>query len=341
MRDKKWIFVFLCVCLLVASFVRLASHFHAARSVPAPRQIPQVQTEQQAENMLEEIAASTGVNAAFQYLKTSWGDRPIQAHVLAHLIGKIAYEQLGKNGIRICDPSFAFGCYHGFLAALVQDLGDRGIDIARTGCHALPHQGDVIACLHGIGHGVMEWKGEIHRAIARCEQFPLTERAYCFDGAYMDFDIDAMEYGDRTVTSTENPWSFCTGNRMPKNAQPMCIRNQTFLLISMGKTPQDVAVACASLPAELKEMCISSIGIYSADKKGRSAEMTERTCASFPAAKDVTDCEIYAAEEFVFENSDSIAQQLCASMTGTGNTMCLRMIAIKDISYGRNELIAH
>jgi len=45
-------------------------------------------------------------------------DESIQ-HGNAHTFGGVLYEEIGKEGLSICDSSFSFGCYHEFLGTAI------------------------------------------------------------------------------------------------------------------------------------------------------------------------------------------------------------------------------
>jgi hypothetical protein len=121
---------------------------------------------------LKRMSQQHGVQHAYEYLRQKWQRDQITGHDLAHLIGRLAYEQLGDKGFGICDTNFGFGCYHGLMAALVKQQGNPGIETARRACNSLAPRGHALSCLHGIGHGIMmDSKGELNPAVSTCQEF--------------------------------------------------------------------------------------------------------------------------------------------------------------------------
>src|SRR3989344_4146744 len=44
-------------------------------------------------------------------------------HKAAHLFGGVLYQKAGIEGITVCDPQYAFGCYHSFFSKAIIDKG--------------------------------------------------------------------------------------------------------------------------------------------------------------------------------------------------------------------------
>ena len=45
------------------------------------------------------------------------------AHGLAHIVGHGIYNKYGIDGIKICDNTFSFGCFHGVTEAMLEKVG--------------------------------------------------------------------------------------------------------------------------------------------------------------------------------------------------------------------------
>ena len=44
-------------------------------------------------------------------------------HMGAHILGELLREELNIEGIKICDDSFQFGCYHSFFGKAISEQG--------------------------------------------------------------------------------------------------------------------------------------------------------------------------------------------------------------------------
>ncbi len=333
--NKKAIFTWIFIACIVLTFwffgllKNLAINQVGPRSDESPTiAIPWSHTEEQEITKITKLAQTQGVKAAFNYLKQTWGATPVKAHLLAHTIGQLAYKQLGDKGFAICDQSFAFGCYHGLIMALMKDQGEKGLTIVRQACLSLPTSVEQTGCFHGTGHGMMEWKGDIPSALTQCRKLGSAEDGNCFDGVYMDYDMDAMNYFPHTAIATNTPWAFC--DTAPSDSYPWCIRNHTFLLLATHNIPPNTTIRdCLQLKGMSRSMCESSVGIFSADNKQLSVSYVQDRCGLLNNTDDISYCIVNAIKELLFDSNparSAIAKQLCSGLTAGWLQQCIHLI---------------
>jgi hypothetical protein len=263
---------------------------------------------------LRALAEKSGVVAAYAKVKEQYGANQVTGHDYAHFIGKLAYEQMKNDSFSVCDSEFGFGCFHGLLEALVRDQGIGGFDIARTSCNKLASPGQVASCLHGLGHGVMGYKGNIDKAIDECKNFATNERIYCYDGSYMEYYTGVMEDFSKAQNIDENnPWQFCLGQY--SEAQSQCVRNQTLGLVYKSGMNAKIAGQCNVLKKDLQEYCVSTVGLYAAQSSGVNIVAVKTVCKNFTGAAQYSLCVQSSAREFVFQNNVPMAERLCSSDT--------------------------
>lgn len=283
----------------------------------------------------KEMIAQKGVRVAYAYLKEQWKTNSVAAHDLAHLAGRFAADELGAQGFSLCDENFSFGCYHGLLEELIRQKGSAAIEDARSGCNALSPQGKIASCIHGIGHGVLAWKGSrILHALDVCTSLPEQEKGYCADGVFMEYYTGVMQRDDTTPKdSSPDTWDFCL--TMPQQFQPQCVRNQTFsLLYYRGDAFASAIHACGKLSGELKEACVRSAGLFATQRARGSADAARSVCGVFTDTDDHALCISSAAQEFIFERfPESSAQDLCNVLTASAKQRCEQGIAEIRVLY--------
>ncbi len=278
--------------------------------------------------LIKKKIIGSGVRKTYAYLIERWGTNQVAGHDLAHMLGRAIYDELGVQGFAICDGHFAFGCYHGLLEELIRKEGVKAIPLGRESCNTLSPPGRVASCIHGIGHGILDWKGEIVPALDVCASMSETEREYCADGVFMEYytgvregDINAQTVG---VAGSAN---FCT--TMPQ-FQAACVRN--YALFSASHTNGDSAATmriCETFSGDLKRACIGSIGLFATQSAQGSVSVAEKVCTPFVSqVSDYALCISSAAQEFIFEGlKEADAKKLCGVLDDGHRPECLQGVA--------------
>lgn len=285
---------------------------------------------------IQSIAKTKGAKVAYDELKAKYATNQTQTHDLAHVVGRIAYDQLGAQGFAICDANFAFGCYHGLLEELITKQGLGGTLDARAACNSLSPRGQVISCLHGIGHGVMGYRGNLTKALTDCAAFSADERTYCYDGSYMEYYSGVMLEGAKELAvSIDKPWAACSGKLT--ESQPLCVRNHLFyLLYTKVLTSQTLPTACTKLEATLQTVCVQTSGLYATQTTPTNDTAIQTLCNGFPTIDNRALCTTHAAQELVFQNiSIDRARALCQSLPVIKQPACTQVVEDTIKIYGK------
>ena len=248
-------------------FVKLKEYFvfEPKSQVPDPEKFWILTWEEQ-----EKIITKTSnfsPKEAWKYLKKTAvrdGEVVINAHQFAHLIGNIAYQKNGIEGVAICDSTFAFGCYHGVTEEFLKQKGPRSIPGVARECRRIfskesKHSINYTGCIHGMGHGLLTWEGlDLKKTLQDCDMLEKEDRPYCYDGAFMEYSF-SMPKQDMIA---DNPWLLCTS--LNKQYHANCARYLPNLLRSvLHLNPSEVADTCLQASTRmLKDRCVDNIGFF-------------------------------------------------------------------------------
>lgn len=297
-------------------------------------------TESQRNDMFKPIAQYDPV-LAWTYLKSvalQNGAQVVPVHELAHMVGDELYRQQGFEGIRTCDDTFEYGCYHGVMEKFLADKGPSQIGTAVTLCkQAFPGDSQSRqygACIHGLGHGLLTWYSlNLEKALAGCEVVPQDVRLQCADGVFMEysFDITKDHY-------PKDPWSLCTA--AGEEYYIPCARYQPEIMLNtLGYTPAQVAQACLSAPSPiLREHCIRKMGVEAAWHNGTSVPDVLSYCTGIFSGAPRAICVTAAAEEYIFQEYPDWRQasaSLCDALSSTARASCFANNDVTIRQYGR------
>ncbi|MBI3290513.1 cupredoxin domain-containing protein [Candidatus Microgenomates bacterium] len=215
---------------------------------------------------LTALARSKGSEAAWKFITETFkgeAGNTGNIHDLAHLAGKLLYQDRGITGIGTCTPIFAFGCYHGLLdTAFRTSLAD--LPQAEKECEKIGavNSGPYGSCIHGIGHGVASFHQtkSITEALADCDRLTNGQN-FCYDGVFMEFTRSAQP----SFYSKDKPFYPCDSliEEYGQKYSLSCGRNQPTVFIShLGLTFADAAKLCGSntLGDQFKSSCFDALG---------------------------------------------------------------------------------
>lgn len=258
-------------------------------------------------------------------------------HDLAHLAGSLIYDQKGFDGITLCTPDFAFGCFHGFLdKAFVKSI-DK-LQEAHKACLKLDSSlsGSVASCLHGIGHGVASFfsVSDLKKSLSTCRKLESGEQ-YCFDGVFMEFARNAPESyikrGDPLYPcdSLEKEFGYAYSSA--------CGRNQPSLLLSRFNMSfeQVIPICLSSASTPFKQSCIDSLG-FSLASSGDSEKIIQG-CQMMNEVEYINRCTQAAAGELVFQDVpgwDQKSKAVCESLSDNKEA-CLSYVNKLVLDYKR------
>lgn len=133
---------------------------------------------------------SLGADKTYAEFKNKYLQSDVGAqHQMAHLFGNLLYQKLGTSGISVCDPTFNYGCYHGFFSAAVGSEGLGVIEKLKEKCDE--------GCQHGIGHGIVVYLGydqsKLNDALNVCDKSNLIDtKLGCKGGVFMEYNMRTM-----------------------------------------------------------------------------------------------------------------------------------------------------
>ncbi len=205
--------------------------------------------------------------AAYETFKKETVNLPFDfQHALSHEFGTMLFALKGANGIGVCDSTFSFGCYHGYVGEAVRAKGFNYIYEMDSSCSSTSSPG---ACQHGLGHAILVYSGENERvndALAVCLR--LTNYGLysgCISGVFMEFNYFILRTppGEPRPLTKEN-WNIpCVS--APSKLQESCyfFQSQWWAQASSGTQPNYARSGklCASLSENrLRKSCFFGIG---------------------------------------------------------------------------------
>jgi plastocyanin len=264
----------------------------------------------------------------WQYLKEAFvvdGQVLGNAHEFAHIIGNEIYSKHGLSGIKYCDDTFAFGCYHGVSEKLLETAGKGAVKATQEECLKIfpPEDYNYTGCIHGMGHGLLTWRGlDVKLALNDCDQLDAAYRAYCYDGVFME---NALVSPKQAAVETDL-WKLCKD--IPSEYQYNCARYQAQAIRALYEDDLNrVAQACLAAPIlQMQEPCLESVGYYVAQtSKGETAKI-KQMCGEVQNSEAYNVCITAAARETIFQQYNDwerISLELCNILKDIVRDACL------------------
>lgn len=162
-----------------------------------PQTAPNNTDAQDKKNIEKFFTAGTVKDAYTAFVNMNTHQSEQEQHLAAHIFGDVLYAREGMNGFPVCGPEFGFGCYHGFMGALIHEQGIEAISQLDTAC-LLGHGELGLGCFHGIGHGLVSYYGygilDLTKALSVCGTLSWKgEYGGCADGAFMEYNLRTMQ----------------------------------------------------------------------------------------------------------------------------------------------------
>jgi len=281
-------------------------------------------------NQIRVIENLSGRDAAetWEFLKSAMlvdGEQVGNAHELTHIVGNALHEQRGLDGFQVCDPSFAFGCYHGVTEGLLEDRGVEVVSEVQSKCleiFSASKFAQRASCIHGMGHGLLTWEElDVSKAVLDCDLLHQEYRGYCYDGVFMENSWAQDLYDE------ENPWSFCLS--LPQQYYRGCARYQIAIFLSNVQSDfSKVGKICAETAEEiLRDTCSESLGFQAAQRAKGESIVALKHCQAVNDSEVRNRCTIGAAKETVFQaykNWPETSYALCQSLIGSWREECFK-----------------
>lgn len=231
-----------------------------------------------------------GAHDTYAEFKVQNNEMPLaRQHFSAHVIGELIADSLGAEGVKVCDASFAFGCYHGLFGSIIARGGEG--EVTRLNAACLAAYGPLgTGCQHGIGHGILEYTGyaRLTDALALCGQTTETVPLLgCSSGVFMEFNAPltgpAGELApmDRSF-NPEQPYYPCTA--VPERYRASCYYELGGWLHRAVGEYEKVGTLCSALASSNRMHCFLGVGAMIAPVEGYEVEKAGARCDMFAAS---------------------------------------------------------
>ncbi len=285
-------------------------------------------------NIIKEISASDPAKA-WGYLKSAYtvdGQIKENPHELSHIVGNALYTKNGLDGISVCDPAFAFGCYHGVAEEMLSDVGVDGISEIEDSCYKFFSKDTALAasCIHGIGHGLATWESlDVAKALNDCDVLASNNRIYCYDGVFMEYSFGAV--------ATDDEWKFC--GSLDEKYQSMCAKYHVYIYgRNNGWNFSELGESCDNAPNEiLRSNCLSGLGFSVANAAQGNPDKINEICSTIQSDGKYT-CITFAAVETIFQaysNWYTSFVVLCNSLPSEWKENCMQRTTETITAYNR------
>ena len=282
---------------------------------------------------ITESLRTKGADTAYMLFKEKYrnADFDVQ-HNVAHVFGKSLYEVSGVAGLRVCDDSFSFGCYHGFFTPAV---ASEGLDVVTELNTACLSSAQPSACRHGIGHGILEYLGHsrLTDALLACKKTDQPDPlAGCTSGVFMEYNVPLSVREDgtfalqtRPLLNPEEPYHPCT--EVSPEFRVSCYHElpQWWMQVYMADF-KTMGAQCADAPGEsFISACFAGLGNIVASFAKYDPEKSAELCALMPSETWRRVCILNAAWSFETDaRSRERAGSLCEYLPSSERQTCLR-----------------
>lgn len=310
------------------------------------------------------IAEGKGASYAFEVLRVAPLPRNIDLHLMGHVVGDELYKQEGFEGIKRCTDEFRNACSHSVVVGGLLEYGESALrDIADVCRNAPGGKGAYTMCFHGLGHGVLAFKGySFEQGVGLCkktgtEEFRNQEYVECVGGMVMEMiagvhDRVAWERQAEHYLNPEKPLSLCSAHFMEEPVQEICYIYLTPYLFQVAgadlgfPTPRDFEAAfrfCDAIPLteeRNRHACYSGFGkefvVLAQDRDIRKIEdmnseklvRVAQWCDFAGEGKSVFACLGNALESLYWggENDRDVAVRFCGLLDDTKENCFKKLI---------------
>ncbi len=251
-------------------------------------------------------------------------------HLRMHVIGELLYELDGIQGVKFCDGTYSYGCYHGFFKDAFEKKGLAQLQEADAVC--LEKTGvERSGCRHGFGHVILEYFGNknIVKALQTCDSLKQSEKTRgCKDGLFMEYNFNFARhtgaFKPRPVISSLE-YSPCLA--LPDEYQHACYYALPEWWNSYYKNDfKKIDVLCQKVSNKNnKESCYLGAGDIAANSTFLDLEKTFEKCNIITSSQNNLLCK--AGAYAVFERSNRLTsetEKLCQFNNSSLNTLCLQ-----------------
>jgi hypothetical protein len=263
-------------------------------------------------------------------------------HLSAHVFGESLYDELGTEGLTVCDSDFGFGCFHGFFTRAVSQEGFDIVSELDASCvSAFGPLGT--GCQHGIGHGIMEYVGfdDVSTALAACKDTTqLVPLLGCTSGVFMEYripiviDAGSAEFVPRPYDEM-NPYLPCAS--VPQEFQASCyFELPGWWRAAFASDYSRMEDLCDALTIfSDKRSCYLGIGAVIPETEGYDADESIAVCNGADSILAKRLCFAGVSWGFyVNPEKRDLASLFCEQLEGDERTIC---VTESDLTEGLDE----
>jgi hypothetical protein len=254
-----------------------------------------------------------------------------EQHMAVHEFGEALYNAEGYKGIVFCDNSFAYGCYHSFFSRAIADRGEAVVSLLSDEC-IKKYKANARNCIHGIGHGLLEYFGPqgLTKAVKECDALKIEKSLNgCFGGVFMEYFRPILINNGTVIFSVKKPdknnlYDPCFS--VLKDAQAPCFFHQAqWLYGSVLKSSKSVEDHCNKIPdAESRSACINGIGGALTANNGDNISKSVAECQKLSSEDDILNCIVGVNFELAsIEKYRSLPQKVCNRLDTELKNKCL------------------
>jgi hypothetical protein len=259
---------------------------------------PKQETNASPAEIFKDRAETLGIEKAYQSFISDYADKEFSIqHPAMHEVGRALYQVAGLPGFGVCDASFAFGCYHSFLAQAIAENGLSIVPDLAEACRKKYGAGNETGCTHGIGHGVVEYLGSnnLAEALELCSKTGQTNPLFgCTSGAFMEYNQPTTFEGGVAYSNLRKPGDDLLAPCDSLSTEDW--RSSCFFEIPLwwkGTIKDDVKIGNLCLKAEgarERESCFMGWGTIVAENSSYSVEKAGSICGLIKDVKGASEC---------------------------------------------------
>ena len=270
-----------------------------------------------------------GTIRAYEIFKEDAGGKSagIQ-HTLAHIFGELVYKKEGMAGIKLCDVTFSYGCYHSLAGKAIIEHSLSAVKDLDRECFAVK-DASPLGCLHGIGHGILGYVGygRLNDALEACKETSWTgPLGGCPGGVFMEYNFHTMESIEGTKLRKpdgEDVYEPCTS--LPERFKQECFYNQAQWWIDLNsKDYSKVGALCDAVSNKVeREACLRGLGDGIVGRTDHNPALAVAACKTLASPRSELLCR-EGAYRVVFASikTRSEAPQLCEGLSGEYLKLC-------------------
>lgn len=188
-------------------------------------------------------------------------------HAIAHIFGEVLYKSKGLAGITICDNSFAFGCFHGFMINAMVKEGVSSVHSLDRMCNEKFGEYN-LGCQHGLGHGIAEYYGSsrLNESLDTCASLSWKHQLMgCSGGVLMEYIMPTLSENNPgsvkiNPVNAKVPYLPCTN--VKDQYKPECFYNLgNYFYHALNQDARAGLTLCENIPdPRHRKICLLGFG---------------------------------------------------------------------------------